>query len=174
MTTNTVRRYIDKKDYKSFTPTLYQPMEFNDRYVAVYDLIRFYFKPNSILNTPPQLPHQYQWKNEISDEFSARINSTPELNNESSDTTLGRGSPYTETSVSAYTPSDTPGDTLHTQGSIASEQRSSLSRQVKAPTASEYTSCEDKIILLKSTTPNSLKVKTAVQTKTSPRSHLKV
>ena len=60
MTTNTVRRNINEEDYKSFTPTLYQPMEFNNRYVAVYDLIRFYFKPNSILNTPPQLPHRYK------------------------------------------------------------------------------------------------------------------
>ena len=110
MTTNTVRRFIDEDDYKRLTPSLYSQMDFNDRYVAVYDLIKFYFKENSILNTPPQLPQvRYQWKNEICDEFTARIKSrrAPELNDESSKTTLGRGSPYTETSVSVYIHSNT-------------------------------------------------------------------
>ena len=173
MTTNTIRRVIDEKDYKEITPILYQEMEFIDRYIAVYDLILFYFKPNSIINnTPPQLPDRYQWTIAISDEFSARINPTPALKDGSSETTLGRGSPYAETSASAYTPSDTPSDTSPTQGSIAPKQRSSISRKVKAPTASEHTGRKDKIILHKSTTPNNLKVKTAIQTAASPNSQL--
>ena len=39
MTTKTIRRVIDENEYKTLTPILYQEMEFNDRYVAVFDLI---------------------------------------------------------------------------------------------------------------------------------------
>ena len=92
-------------------------MDYKDKYPAVNDLIKCFFKDNSTdptITKPPVVADQerYMWKKEISDELSQKIRDlVPKVTNnadDSSATTLGRGSPYSDTTASDYSPVCSP------------------------------------------------------------------
>ena len=165
-----IRKYIGKETYESHISTLYNDeMHYKDKYPAVNDLIKCFFRDNSTnptITQPPELDNQerYMYKKEISDELSQTIRElVPAVTNnddDSSATTLGRGSPFSDTTASDYSPKRS----ASTNGSKATTSRVSLPRKGKALIPSESARREEKTIEYKSTTPNSLKVKTAIQT----------
>ena len=71
-----IQKYISEETHKSHIPALYNDdMHYKDKYLAVYDLIKCFFKDastNPTLKNPPILANQehYMWKKEISDKLS--------------------------------------------------------------------------------------------------------
>ena len=162
-----IRKYIPEETYKGHIAVLHdEDMEYKNKYPAVQDLIKCFFKDNSTdpsITKPPVVEDQerYMWKKEISDELSQKIKDlVPKATNEvdeTSATTLGRGSPYSETTASDYSPVCSPSK----DGSQAIKQRVSLPRKGKASIPSEPARREEKTSKY---TTKSLKVKTAIRT----------
>ena len=109
-----IRKYIPEATYDSYISILYdEDMDYKDKYPAINDLIKCFFKDNSTdptITKPPVIADQerYMWKKEISDKLSQKIRDlVPQVTNnddDSSATTQERGSPFSDTTASDYSP----------------------------------------------------------------------